>query len=286
MAVTTSPYKLATDSPSRQLLWELSQLAISSQQQFYAHLDNENDERELEHKKALNEAAAEHDRVRRSAEQFREQLELQIQAERQRKEEEVQKELERQRREKLARDEAAKKREVERAKAAELEAKRAEEARKAEIEAKEKQKRDKEQRDAEIARRLQEEHANQAQQKQQAAATEAQAHKATVTAQGSRSTVPAQSAPQSRSDPLSSSNTEHEVEHARHLEIHKNLKELRKFMNTQAQQNPELKKAMGEMRREIKKSVGQIREGKGLDREGKPFNAKQVRFISSLLYIG
>ena len=281
MAIPTSPYKLTTDSPSRQLLWELSQLAISSQQRFYAHLDHENDEREVEHKRALNEAAAEHDRVRRSAEQFREQLELQVQAERRRKEEEAQKELERQRQEKQAEEEAVRERELERARIAKLDAKKVAEARKAELEATEKQRHEKEQSDAEAARPLQEDQSRRLQEKKQAAAAEVRARQAAIQAQNVPPTAEAQSPlppPPQLSPPISSI---YEAEHVRYKEIHRSLKELRKHMNVQAKQIPALKNAMGEMRREIKKSVGQVREGRG---KGK--NTKQVRLVSSILCAG
>jgi nucleoporin GLE1 len=44
----------------------------------------------------------------------------------------------------------------------------------------------------------------------------------------------------------------------KYAEIHKNLKMLRKFMADQAKANPALKRRMGDMRREIRKSVGQL----------------------------
>jgi nucleoporin GLE1 len=51
-----------------------------------------------------------------------------------------------------------------------------------------------------------------------------------------------------------------------YLEIHKRLKQLRVFMTENAKQHPELKKRMGESRREIRKSVGQLTEGRGANR--------------------
>jgi nucleoporin GLE1 len=44
----------------------------------------------------------------------------------------------------------------------------------------------------------------------------------------------------------------------RYAEIHKNLKTLRRSMADQAKTNPALKERMGDMRREIRKSVGQL----------------------------
>jgi nucleoporin GLE1 len=50
----------------------------------------------------------------------------------------------------------------------------------------------------------------------------------------------------------------------RYAEIHKNLKMLRKFMADQAKTNPALKGRMGDMRREIRKSVGQLTVTQGV----------------------
>ncbi len=67
-----SPYKRAADSPSRQLLWELGRLQLSEQERFYEKLDKDAEDRESEHRRALAEAAAEHERVRQTAEIERE----------------------------------------------------------------------------------------------------------------------------------------------------------------------------------------------------------------------
>ncbi|AEO62901.1 uncharacterized protein THITE_2107695 [Thermothielavioides terrestris NRRL 8126] len=50
----------------------------------------------------------------------------------------------------------------------------------------------------------------------------------------------------------------------RYSEIHKNLKNLRKFMAEQAKTNPILKERMGDMRRELRKSVGQLTVSSGV----------------------
>ncbi|KAL8392217.1 hypothetical protein RB595_002419 [Gaeumannomyces hyphopodioides] len=47
----------------------------------------------------------------------------------------------------------------------------------------------------------------------------------------------------------------------RHVEVHKKLKQLRAFVDQQRKANPQLKARMGEMRREIRTSVGQLVEG-------------------------
>lgn len=49
----------------------------------------------------------------------------------------------------------------------------------------------------------------------------------------------------------------------RYLEIHQNLKRLRHFIIDNGKKDPALRKKTGEMRREIRKSVGQLTSGKG-----------------------
>ena len=280
----TSPYKLAKDSPSRQLLWELGQLAISTQEGFYAHLDRESHEREALHQQALAAATAKHENVRRTAEQYREKLEEQIQAEQRRREDEEQKELERLRRERVEREIAERKREVERAKAVELEEKRIAEVERLEAEAADRRNTERKRQDAEAAKRQLEERKKAAQQKDEVASAEARVREAAVAAQKvhpepvSQTLIPGP-APALTSAPIVApafqqstpttqpiQDTRLEAEHSRYLEIHRALKELRKFMTAQAKQNAQLKEAMGDMRREIRKSVGQLRDGKGANR--------------------
>ena len=294
MEIMTSPYKLAKDSPSRQLLWELGQLSISSQEGFYAHLDRENHEREALHQQALAAATAKHESVRRTAEQYMERLEEQIQAERKRRDDEEQRELEKLRREKVEREIAERKREVERAKTIELEERRIAEVKKLEKEAADRKKAERERQDAETARVQEEQRKKIARQKEEAAAAEVRAKEAAVAAQKTRSApavqppppisapapapVPAPPVQQSIATTQPVQNAQLEAEHSRYLEIHRALKELRKFMATQANQNAQLKASMGDMRREIRKSVGQLRDGKGA-------NKVQVRFLRSSYFL-
>jgi nucleoporin GLE1 len=51
-----------------------------------------------------------------------------------------------------------------------------------------------------------------------------------------------------------------------YVQIHQRLKSLRKFMVDHGKQDLAFKKKMGEMRREIRKSVGQLTEGKGANK--------------------
>ncbi|KAM0799743.1 GLE1-like protein-domain-containing protein [Usnea florida] len=276
MEIMASPYKLAKDSPSRQLLWELGQLAISTQEGFYAHLDRESHEREALHQQALAAATAKHESVRRTAEQYRERLEEQIQAERKRREDEEQRELEKLRREKVEQEIAERKREVERARAIELEEKRIAEVKRLERESADRRKAERERQDAETAKRREDDRKENARQMEKAAAADVRRREATAAAQKTRS-APAVHAPEpipapapsiEHSTPTTQRNqsTHVEAEHSRYLEIHRALKELRKYMISQAKQNAQLKGAMGDMRREIKKSVGQLRDGKGANK--------------------
>lgn len=286
MEIMTSPYKLAKDSPSRQLLWELGQLAISTQEGFYAQLDRESHEREALHQQALAAATAKHESVRRTAEQYRERLEEQILAERKRRDDEEQRELEKLRREKVEREIAERKREVERAKTIELEEKRIAEVKKLEKEAADRKKAERERQDAEAAKLQEEQRKKIVRQKEEAAAAEIRAKETAIAAQKARSAPVVQAPPpiqalapappvqQSIATTQPIQNTQLEAEHSRYLEIHRALKELRKFMTTQAKQNAQLKASMGDMRREIRKSVGQLRDGKGA-------NKVQVRFLCS-----
>ncbi|KAH8697372.1 putative RNA export mediator Gle1 [Talaromyces proteolyticus] len=59
-------------------------------------------------------------------------------------------------------------------------------------------------------------------------------------------------------------NTEQEVkEHERYLELHKYLKQLRKYVLDEAKKDQALKNTIGDYRRGITKCIGQLREGQG-----------------------
>lgn len=276
MTVMTSPYKNATDSPSRQLLYELSQLCIANQEDFYARLDRENKELEAQHVKALAAAAAKHDRIRKNAENVRAKVEQQLQIERQKREdekkrqEEKKRELERIKREKE--EEAERTRLSDLAKAAELEKKEAEQ-RRVEIEKAELKRAAMERQDAENARQLKEKQEAEAREKERLRQAEQAAKEAAIAARRlSQSLLNQPSQPNARtaSGPQIASETprdpQKEAEHKRYLEIHQTLKNFRKFMTAEAQKQPAFKQRMGDMRREIVKCVGQLIEGKGMNR--------------------
>jgi len=275
MAIMSSPWKSATDSPSRQLLWELSRLGIASQESFYARLDRQNHEREIVHKKALAAAAAEHNRIRESAELVRSELELQVQNERRRRDEEQRRGLEQRRQEQVEREiEEKKLLEKEKAKTAELEAKKAaqsERLRKADAEAAaQAQKLEEERQASQAAAQLKKERQNEEIKRRLAEAKAAQQKPVSTTQSTPAATTPK---PQPTTTASSSTipaqptiNPEPEAEYQRYLAIHRQLKELRKSMIAEGAKSPDLKKNMGDKRREIRKSVGQLRIGQGANK--------------------
>ena len=275
MAIMSSPWKSAPDSPSRQLLWELSRLGIASQENFYARLDRETHEREVVHKKALAAAAAEHNRIRESAELVRRELEQQVQNERRRREEEQRRELERQRQEQVEKEiEERKLLEREKAKTAALEVKRAEQAeriRKAEAETAAKaQEAEKERQKSQAAERIRKEKQNEELQRRLAQAKAVQEKPAPLVQSKDAPTVPqpqpATTVPTQSGPPQPPHTPEREAEHKRYLAVHKKLKELRVSMLAEAAKSTELKSNMGDMRRNIRKSVGQLRVGQGANK--------------------
>lgn len=263
------------DSPSKQLLLDLvrdlEQVKLFDadlrkvheyeRKIFYENLDRIDREREAVHTAALDQAAAFHDRVREEAETTLKDHLRAEEEERLRKEEAIRKENERIEREKAEKlrleQEAAARVEAERQakeqaekKAQEEAAKKAaalETARKAALE--EKLRKEREQ--AESQKRQQDEEAEKAQREaDQKAQSKQQQH-------------------------LGAGNlsTEDIRVHQRYVELHKTLKEMRKWLKDISQGKPELKTTMGNMRRSIKKSVGQLRSGTGA-------NKQQVRIPS------
>ena len=278
METMASPYKTPIDNPSRQLLHELSRLSLVMHDDFYERLDKENKLREADHRNALASAAAEHSRIRRSAEIEREKLELQLDAERRRREAEETRELEKRRQEKADRDaeerrEAARKRQekVDRDVAenrreyelAELQRRRIAEEQKVE----EAKRTKKDQDDAELKRRLKAVQDAEAQKKVEQI-NQASAH-GPQRQQQSTQHLPTNlqnSISQPRTTPLVPGDPKAEAEHEKYVEIHRNLKKLREMVKQGVQHDSNLKERIGGMRREIKKCVGQLISGKGANK--------------------
>ncbi|KAI4265869.1 MAG: hypothetical protein L6R38_009124 [Xanthoria sp. 2 TBL-2021] len=258
MAVAdVSPWKAAKDSPSRQLLWELSRLALVEQEESLERLDQACRERGAVLKSALDEAAARHDKVRKDAEAEGARIEQERQQAKARREAEHRQQEERERQAEAERERAARQRAaVERAERAATQEREAEQAR---------VKAEKDRQDAQKAKAKKEEDEAAGRRK---AEEERKAKEAAVAA-AARSTPRTQPALSTTGQPVASTSQrtrldpEREKEHQRYLEIHKTLKELRHFMDQQSKQNPTLKAKMGDMRRGLRKSVGQLREGRG-----------------------
>ncbi|PGH07710.1 hypothetical protein AJ79_06187 [Helicocarpus griseus UAMH5409] len=259
------------DSPSKQLMLELARdleqvrlhntelkkVRAYERRSFYEKLDRLDQEKEEVHNAALTAAAAKRDALRLEAERTLQHHLLVEEEERNRKAE-----LERQRKEKAEREKAERERR-EREEAARVEAeKRAQEeekrrkaeeaemARRAEEEEKAKQERERaarEQKQKERQRVEQEEaKAKAAAEEKRKQAEQAQAPSATTTTASSEISGAAHRTPQQI------------AEHQRYLELHQHLKKFRKYMVAETKTNPILKQHMGDMRRTIKKCVGQL----------------------------
>lgn len=278
MESMASPYKTPIDNPSRQLLHELSRLSLVMHDDFYERLDKENKLREIDHRNALASAAAEHSRIRRRAENEREKLELQLDAERRRREVEETRELEKRRQEKADRDaeerrDAATKRQekVDRDVAekkreddfAELQRRRVAERQKVEEVNTAKKDRD----DAELRGRIKAVQDAKAQKN-----AEQIAHEATRCAQRQQQSTHhlppnlQNRNSQPRTTPLAPADSKAEAEHQKYIEIHRNLKKLREMVKQGVHHDSKLKERIGDMRREIKKCVGQLISGKGANK--------------------
>lgn len=234
---------------------DLKKVHQYERKQFYENLDRIDREREAVHTAALDQAAAFHDRVREEAETTLKVHLLAEEEERLRKEEATRKEkerLEREKAEKARRErEAAARVEAERQAKEQAEKKAQEEAaekaaaletaRKAAIE--EKLRKEREQADAQ--KRKQDEEARKVQEEANEKARSQQQQK------------------------LGAGNLSAEdiQEQQRYVQLHKTLKEMRKWLKDIGQSQPDLKATMGNLRRSIKKSVGQLRAGTGANKQ-------------------
>lgn len=269
------------DSPSKQLMLdlirdldqvklfstELKKVHAFERKTYYESLDQIDREQEAVHTAALDKVAAFHDQVRGEAEAILNEHNRVEEEKRRRKEEQELKERERiqhekaeelrRQQEEAARLEAERKAQEAAKKKAEEEAER---ARRAAQEAKERQDREERER-AEAEKRQQEADAKKAQEAQEAqqAADEAAAQ-LTRTQQQQKIGAGRLTA-------------EEVAVQNRYVELHKALKEMRQSLRNAGKQNPLIKKTMGDMRRSIKKCVGQLRDGRGA-------NKKQVGSLS------
>lgn len=253
------------DSPSKQLIddlarelervhvfnKELKKVYAYERKAFYEKLDRIDQEREAVHTAALDKAAAFHDQIREEAEATLREYLRREEEERRRREEEDRKEKERVRLEKeeklrRAKEEAARLEAERKAKEyvkkkADEEAQRSRQAAQEEKERQEHQRREQ----VEAEKRKQAEEAKKAQEQAEQQIRSQQQQKA-----GAGQLTP-----------------EDVRVHDRYVELHKVLKDMRKWLQGMGKQQPALKQAMGDMRRAIKKCVGQLRDGKGTNKQ-------------------
>lgn len=256
------------DSPSKQLMFdlvrdleqvrlfnvELKEVQAYERKSFYEKLDEIDRKKEAVHTAALDEVEAFHNNLREEAEETLREHNRAEEAERRRKEEEARREKERVEREKAeklrreqeeaARVEAERKAKEAAKKKAEEDAERARQAAQAEKERLAREQKEKEDNE----KRKQEEQAKEDAKQAQLVADQKAQNQAQQKIGGNHLT-PAEIDLQKR-----------------YVEIHKTLKELRQWLKDTGKTQPTVKAAMGDMRRAIKKSIGQLRDGKGTNK--------------------
>ncbi|KAJ5180611.1 hypothetical protein N7492_003821 [Penicillium capsulatum] len=256
------------DSPSKQLMrdliLELEQVRLFDEdlrkahayelQTYYDELDQLDQQREAVHSAALDQVAVGHDRLRDEAKATLEEHNRVEEEERRRLAEEARKErerVEREQAEKLRREQAeAARREAER-KAKEEAQKKAEQE--AEAQAQRARQAAQEQKDREV--RAEQQRVEQEKQKQQEESLKAQKEAE-------------EKARTELQQKVGGGNlTPHEVNvQERYVAVHKRLKEMRKWLIGCGKENPNVKQATGDLRRAIRKCVGQLRDGKGTNK--------------------
>ncbi|KAB2574960.1 Nucleoporin GLE1 [Lasiodiplodia theobromae] len=259
------------DSPSRQLLMEFSRMLIDSDRKFHSELDRASAEQEKKHLEALAAAAAEHERVRQSAERVAEKFRLQVEQERRRREEYEHRELERIRQENARIEAQTRQRQLDEVKRKEEEQRRAaEEARALEV-AEERLRKQKAQEEADAAKRKAEQEERERKEREEsaaaAAAAKARAEEAANIQQApapavtnGAATATAARPPAGTNSALVSPLTEREAVHKEYLEIHQRLKPLREKFKQEFRRDPALKE-FSNIRRQIRQKIGQLVPG-------------------------
>lgn len=263
------------DSPSKQLLFELErsleQVTIHEvelrkvhaykRQSFYEQLDERDQQRAFEQYAALDAATARHDQIRHEAERTLQEYHRQEEEARKAREAAERAEKEKQERERLERERKAKE-EAER-KAAEERAKVEQAKREAEVkerqrlEAEEKGRRERQATEEAAAKEKADKDA--AEKKAKEAAQQALENQKQKEQQDLQQKTAQQNAQRQ--------STGTEAEHNRYLQIHQTLKQFRKSFWEECKKVPELKKTIGQMRRDIRKCVGQLTGEKGANKQ-------------------
>ena len=268
--VSESPWRRAADSPSAQLLRELGLQQTASDHEMQLRLDREMCLWEKEHLLSLRMAAEEHERVYQRAKRAQERVRLEFERRRREQEEEEEREYERQKKLQIDQEIAGQERRAAEARNLQERQRAAEEAqRRAEEETREAERRRNEDQERTAKRAEQEEAAI------QQAAEEANQRQKQVTRHEDQSQpvvlsteppsvpngVPSAVESQDGSSAMTTSLADREAEHGRYLEIHKQLKHMRKAVLEQCKTNKQLKTQVGDWRREIRKTAGQLTIG-------------------------
>lgn len=284
-----------TVNGSSTLLEELSQLLIDDDRAFRKELDDQSLKQQKLHVEALEKALAQHEAVRRSAEQMHEKIQIEIEAERKRQEAEAERQLDEARRiaaqqeqqrqeERQARETALKRQQEQVAQRAAAKKKEEEEAEQA------RQRAAKEKEDAERKAREQAEAQKAAQEqkadaeKQAAAAAAASAAAPTPTqaatsqangigAAGPCSTTLTEAPARLLPTGIVTATSERDAINQAYREIHKKLKDVRKQVEELGRLDSNFKELMSGASREITQTVGQ------LNMANKSVNAQKVRRI-------
>jgi hypothetical protein len=238
------------------LLNEFRRLRLETDTLFLLELEKEALEKQRVHELQLNAAAARHERVRRDAESERNDFETKVRLELERRREEEKRELDRIRQAKADQELAERRRQVELARA-----QAAEELRRAELQ---KQRLEEETRikAAEDTRKIAEEKARIKAEAEQQLRIKAEEDKRAAD-------LLAVSAAARGTSFTSVERENDNVNHMQdeYLRLHSLLKGFRSWLTRHAKEHPALKAKMGDMRREIKKTVGQLTAGKNANRE-------------------
>ncbi|KIW31450.1 uncharacterized protein PV07_03099 [Cladophialophora immunda] len=269
------------DSPSRQLQWELeralsqihlheierSKLHAYQKRQQQEELDARESAQAEAHRIELNAAKAQHEVVRKQAEAVLQAYIKQEEEDRQRREEEERRRLEEEERRRKAeaeakaqaqeREQARKRAEEERRAREENERREREERARQEAERQAKQKAEEEEKDRrEKAAAEQRQREEKAKAEQEAALRKQEAEKAAA----AKVSTPQPAALGPGKDISRAS--EVEAQHANYLVLHKKLKKFRADFWVAAKKDPGLKPHVGDMRRAIRTSVGQLTDDK------------------------
>ena len=287
---------------SSTLLDELSQLLIDDDRAFRKELDEQSLKQQRLHVEALEKALAQHEAVRRSAEQMHEKIQIEIEAERKRQEAEAQRELDEARRkaaeeeqqreaERQAREAALKRQQEEAAQREAAKKQQEEEAEKARQKAakvkEEAERKAREQAEAQRAAQQQkaeaEKHAAAAAAATNApAAPQAQAASSQtngIGAAGPAATQSKQALPPSLPNGIVTARAEREATHQAYRAIHNRLKEVRAHVKGLGDKDPNFRELMAGARREIGQTVGQLNVA------NKAINAQKVRILGALSLI-